>query len=619
MNAFDYPNVLQLFEDQCDRYANMPFLWEKRGQWIPMTWNEFRNDVYRFGAALIERGITRNEGVAILSGNVKEWPICDLGTIYAGGVSVGLYPTSSATQCAFMIDHSDSKTVVVDHARQLEKILEVRPSLTNLRDIVVIDPNVPTDQRKNIWNIKDFLALGDNHLRVGLKTMEMLRRTMQPADTIMYVYTSGTTGDPKAAMISNRYFLYNGDSINNVFDFKPQESIISYLPFCHVGERIFGFSVSLIAGRQFYLVEDYSKVIDTLIEIDADIFGGVPRLYEKMYAKITGHIAIMPENQRSEIQSAFSTARDYFSYVLNRREAPPQLTQEYASFNASVLKPLREMVFGKKMRICTSGAAPLSKDVAEFFVAIGSPIYEAYGLTENISASINRPDKHRISTVGVPMPYCEIKLAEDGEILIKGDNTFSGYYKNETATRWMFDANGEWMLTGDIGTFDQDGFLRIIDRKKELLITSTGKNIAPAPIEIMLKYDTVISQSMIVGDGKSYIAALITINPFEAVRSVKELAATLPHDVVENLKKGQWPPDGEMRKLIEQPALREHIQNTIHKVNASLNHTEQIKKFTILPFDFSIERGEITPTLKLKRKVITERYKDIIEHLYHSA
>lgn len=619
MNAVDYPNVLQLFEDQCDRYADFPFLWEKHGQWIPTSWREFRNDVYRFAAALIERGFARNEGVAILSGNRKEWPISDLGTIYAGGVSVGLYPTSSAAQCAFMISHSDSKTVVVDHARQLEKILEVRSALPNLRDIVVADPNVPTDPRKNIWNIKDFMALGDAHMRIGLKTMDMVRRTMQPTDTIMYVYTSGTTGDPKAAMISNRYFLYNGDSINQVFDFKPQESIISYLPFCHVGERIFGFAVSLIAGRQFYLVEDYSKVIDTLTEIDAGIFGGVPRLYEKMYAKITGHIAALPENQRSEIQAAFSIAKEYFSYVLNRREAPAPLVQSYVSVDGSLLKPLREMAFGRNMRICTSGAAPLARDVAEFFVAIGSPIYEAYGLTENISAAINRPDKHRISTVGVPMPHCEIKLAEDGEILIKGGNTFSGYYKNEQATREMFGAEGGWMLTGDVGEFDQDGFLRIIDRKKELLITSTGKNIAPAPIEIMLKYDTVISQSMVVGDGKSYIAALITINPFEAVRSIKGLAETLPHDVAENLKKGQWPPDGEMRKLIEQPSLREHIQNTIHNINASLNHTEQIKKFTILPFDFSIERGEITPTLKLKRKVIMERYKDMIEHLYHSV
>lgn len=616
METVAYPNVLALLEDRAKQFSDKPFVWEKNELWHPLTWGRFTFEARVVASALLAQGLKPGDGVSILSANRKEWPICDMGAIYSGGISVGLYLSSSASQCEYMIRHSDSSVIIVDTRLQLDKILSVRQNVPDLKQIIVLDQSVPSDPGQSIWNYKDFMQIGHLHIEKYQDTLNDRVQNSGQEDIIMYVYTSGTTGDPKAAMISNRYFLYNGNSINNVFKFQPGEKILSFLPYCHVGERIFGFAVTLAAARQTFLVQDYGKVIDTILEVEPNVFGGVPRLYEKMYGKIVSYLQQLSPHQQAEIRAAMDVSKSYFDLKLNNKTIPAELSRSYQVADQDALVPLRELVFGKNMRICTSGAAALSKDMAEFFVSIGSPIYEAYGLTENISVAINRPNKHRVSTVGIAMPYTEIKLAEDGEILIKGQNIFSGYYKNPEATRDMFDDQMDWMKTGDIGKIDDDGFLTIVDRKKELIITSTGKNISPSGIENRLKYDTVISQVMIVGEGKSYICALITINPIETVRTVKKLLEQLPPEVIGYIAHGKMPDAETVRLIAEHPLVRDHIQKTIDRVNQELNHTEQIKKFTLLTFDFSIERNEITPTLKLKRRVIAERYKDVIESLY---
>lgn len=616
MEAVAYPNVLALLEDRAKQFSDKPFVWEKNQLWHPLSWSLFTHEARVFASALLALGLKSGDGVSILSANRKEWPICDMGAIYAGGISVGLYLSSSASQCEYMIRHSDSSVIIVDTQLQLEKILSVRQNLHDLKQIVVLDQSVPSDPGHSIWNYIDFMQIGLAHAEKYDSTLNERVQNSSQEDIIMYVYTSGTTGDPKAAMISNRYFLYNGNSINNVFRFQPGEKILSFLPYCHVGERIFGFAVTLIAARQTFLVQDYAKVIDSILEVEPNIFGGVPRLYEKMYGKIISYLQQLPPHQQVKIRSAMDVSKFYFNLKLNNKTVPTELERSYQIADQEALGPLRKLVFGKNMRICTSGAAALPKDMAEFFVSIGSPIYEAYGLTENISVAMNRPNKHRVTTVGIAMPYTEIKLAEDGEILIKGQNIFSGYYKNPEVTRDMFDDQMDWMKTGDIGKIDDDGFLTIVDRKKELIITSTGKNISPTGIENKLKYDTVVSQVMIVGEGKSYICALITINPIEAVRTIKKLLEQLPSAVIGYIDCGKIPDAETVRLIAEHPLVRDHIQKTIDRVNTELNHTEQIKKIALLPFDFAIDRDEITPTLKLKRKVIAERYKDVIENLY---
>lgn len=613
--TIDYKNILQLVEDRANEFSNEPFIWEKSTNgWEATTWKGFVEEAKNFASALLYFGFKPQNAVSILSANRREWPIVDIATIYAGGIASGIYPTSSPEQCEYMINHSESYAIFVDTLDQYTKLEKVQSNLKN-KLTIVLDHNFQTKPENFLYRYDDFLKIGKENLGKFESLFANNISDIYTEDIAMYVYTSGTTGDPKAAMLSHRYFLYSADSIQQIFNFSPKEKIISYLPYCHVGERIFGFAVSLGSARQIYHVREFPKLDEYLQEINPDIFGGIPRVYEKMFEKLNKHISQLSMDEKEKIVSAQSIANDYYAKKLNNLQVEEKLEKDFESANTKILKPLRDIIFGKNVRVATSGAAALAPHIAKFFVSIGSPIYEAYGLTENVCGAFNRPNKHRISTVGIPMPHTEIKLAEDGEILMNGRNKFSGYFKNVEATKEIFTDDG-WIKTGDIGQFDEDGFLSIIDRKKELIITSTGKNVAPGKIENRIKENVLISQVMLVGDGKSYISALITLNPFEVLRHYTELIEQAGKETYELLKKGIIAGNDIYEKLANSKTIYEKINETINKVNETLNRTEQIKKFIILPFDFSIERNEITPTLKLKRKVISSKYKDIIESLY---
>ncbi len=613
--SIDYKNILQLVEDRANEFSNEPFIWEKSTSgWEATTWKNFIEEAKNFASALLYFGFKERNALSILSANRKEWPLVDIATMYAGGIASGIYPTSSSEQCEYMINHSESYAVFVDTLEQYTKLEKVKDNLKN-KITIVLDPNFQSKPEKLLYQFDEFMKIGKDNFHKFNSIFEKNITDIYTEDIAMYVYTSGTTGDPKAAMLSHRYFLYSADSIQQIFNFSPKEKIISYLPYCHVGERIFGFAVSLSSARQIYHIREFPKLDEYLQEINPDIFGGIPRVYEKMFEKLNKHIAQLSMDEKEKIISAQAVANDYFSKKLNNLAIEEKLEKDFQNVNSTILKSLRDTIFGKNLKIATSGAAALAPHIAKFFVSIGSPIYEAYGLTENICGAFNRPNKHRISTVGIPMPHTEIKLAEDGEILINGRNKFSGYFKNTEATQEIFTEDG-WIKTGDIGQFDEDGFLSIVDRKKELIITSTGKNIAPGKIENKIKENVLISQVMLVGDGKSYISALITLNPFEVVRHYAELIEQIGKETYELLKKGIIAGNEIYEKLANSKTVYDKITETINKVNETLNRTEQIKKFTILPFDFSIEKNEITPTLKLKRKVIYNKYKDIIESLY---
>ncbi len=308
-------------------------------------------------------------------------------------------------------------------------------------------------------------------------------------------------------------------------------------------------------------------------------------------------------------------SKEYFSYKLNDKSIPAAIEEKFNIVDNSILKKLREIVFGKNIRVMTSGAASLAPEMAQFFMAIGRPIYEAYGLTEMISVSMNRPNKQKVSTVGVPMPHCSIELASDGEILVKSPGMFPGYFMNPEADKEIFDANREWLCTGDLGAIDEEGFLRIIGRKKELIITSTGKNIVPTKIEGQINSHDCISQSMLVGEGKSYCTALLTLNPAEVLHAFPVLGEGLSDDEKKQVKSGVCSEEIN-DSFIADADFSNAIQKHIDSVNAELNRTEQIKKFKILNRDFSMELNEVTPTMKLKRKVIVDTFQDIIAELY---
>jgi len=524
----EYPTVTSLFIDRVSRYVNAEqkdvFYFRSNDRWQGISWRRFEQETYDFATALLLFNLKPCGTICILMGNVPEWPISDIGTIMAGGVGVGLYPTSSAEQIAYIINHSDAEFVLVDTREQLRKVLSVRDQLRKVRHIIALD----TNGADHVIAYDDFIARGrEERTRLAPLLKERVE-SAKPDDVAIMVYTSGTTGAPKGACLSHRYIINSVESLRQTIPIYDTDVSFSYLPFCHVAERISGLYNRLYAGASAYFVDDLARLGEYMLEVKPTVFASLPRFFEKIYARI--------------IADGSTNVKDYF---------------------------------GGRIRLLTSGGAPLPLEVAEFFAAAGLPILQAYGLTENVCVAFNRPDNYKFGTVGPPMPGCEVRLADDKELLVRSEMMFSGYYKAPEETAKMF-ADG-WLLTGDLGEIDEDGFLRIIGRKKELIVTSTGKKVAPALLENMLKENHVVSQAMVYGEGRSFLVALITLN------------SVVP---------------------------RETVQGIVDGVNRRVSSTESIKRFAILDRDFEIARDEITPTGKLKRDVITNRFRDAIDGLY---
>lgn len=526
-----FPNVYSLFRDRVERFRSRGDVFYVRSEnaWQGISWDEFDVQVHEFASALLASGLKRGDSVCLLMGNVPEWPISDIGTIAAGGVGVGLYPTSSAEQCQYIIDHSDAAFVVVDTQSQLEKILSVRDRLPKVRFIIVIDEQAASSA-PDVVSYGKFLELGRQSSDQVASLLHERSRGAAPDDVAIMVYTSGTTGRPKGACLSHRYIINSVESLRQTIPIFDTDVSFSYLPFCHVAERISGLYNRLYAGAPVYFIDDLARLGEYMLEVKPTVFASLPRFFEKIHAQImtTDHTAV----------------RDYF---------------------------------GGRVRLLTSGGAPLPLEVNEFFAAAGLPILQAYGLTENVCVAFNRTDHYKFGTVGLPMPGCEVKLAADGEILVRSEMMFSGYYKAPDDTAAAF--SDGWLLTGDLGEFDEDGFLKIVGRKKELIVTSTGKKIAPSLLENMLKEHHLISQAMVYGEGKSYLVALITLSG----------AAVDAQQIV---------------------------QQKVDEINRRVSSTESIRKFAVLDRDFEIAKDEITPTGKVKRDVIAQRYSSLIEELY---
>jgi len=524
-----YSSVYELFADRVKKYAadGDVFYFRSNDRWQGISWQRFEQETYNFATALLSLDLKRGGSVCILMGNVPEWPISDIGTIMAGGVGVGLYPTSSAEQIAYILNHSDAEFVLVDSHDQLRKALSFRDQLPKVRHIIALDPGTPN----GVISYQQFIERGQAERSRFASLLKERAEGARPDDIAIMVYTSGTTGQPKGACLSHRYIINSVESLRQTIPIYDTDVSFSYLPFCHVAERISGLYNRLYAGASAYFVDDLARLGEYMMAVQPTVFASLPRFFEKIYARI--------------VADGSTRVKDYF---------------------------------GGRIRLATSGGAPLPLEVAEFFAAAGLPILQAYGLTENVCVAFNRPDNYKFGTVGPPMPGCEVRIAPDKEILVRSEMMFSGYYKAPEETAKMF-ADG-WLLTGDLGELDDDGFLKIIGRKKELIVTSTGKKVAPAPLENMLKEHHLISQAMVYGEGKSYLVALITLNA---------------------------------------AASRETIQSMIDDVNRRVSSTESIKRFAILERDFEIVRDEITPTGKLKRDVITNRFQDVIDGLYSSV
>ncbi|HKZ01327.1 MAG TPA: long-chain fatty acid--CoA ligase [Pyrinomonadaceae bacterium] len=600
-----YPNIQSLFAERVDQFrskGDQPgrdvFYFRSEGHWRGISWDRFAEETQDLATALLSLGLSRNASVCILMGNVPEWPIADLGTIMAGGVGVGLYPTSSAEQCAYIINHSDAEFVFVDTQAQLQKVLSVRSELPKLKRIVVLDQE--ESSTATVIRYGNLIARGRLERERFAAQLENLSAATIADDIAIMVYTSGTTGPPKGACLSHRYIINSVESLSQVIPLFDTDASFSYLPFCHVAERISGLYNRLYAGASAYFVDDLSRLAEYMLEVKPTVFASLPRFFEKIHARIVADVESGPQDERSKFMAALELGRQVASLSRSGRQVPPSLATQHERYALPLLQRVKDY-FGGRIRIATSGGAPLPLEVAAFFDAAGLPILQAYGLTENVCVSFNRPDRHKFGTVGPPMPGCEVKIASDGEILVRSEMMFSGYYNAPEETAAVF--RDGWLLTGDLGQLDEDGFLSITGRKKELIVTSTGKKVSPALLENMLKEHHLISQALVYGEGKSYLVALLTLNALELADYAR-------------FNKLPYTRNEELAGSTEVVSL---IQEWIDRINARLSSTESIRRFAILNGDFQIETGELTPTGKLRRNVIHEHYYNVIEDLYAVA
>jgi long-chain acyl-CoA synthetase len=568
-----FPNIYSLFRAQTAKYRGRPVFYIKAEEgWVSQNWEDFEDKVHDFACALTARGLGPGASVTILAGNVPEWTIADIGTIAAGGVGVGIYPTSSTEQCEYIIRHSDAEFLFVDTLEQFDKILDVKGAVPNLKEIICIE--TPKESSLEfvekystltaivkyvpVTSLQDFLALGRSKRNEFLHVVEETGFNAKSDETAIMVYTSGTTGPPKGAMLSHAYVLNSVESLRSSVPIFDTDTAFSYLPGCHVAERISGIYNRLYNGTAAYFVEDLSKLYQYMLEVKPTVFASLPRFFEKIHARVV----------------AEAGANDISPGAVNE-------------------------AFGGRMRLLTSGGAPLPDEIAQFFVNAGLPILQAYGLTENICVAFNRADDLKFGTVGKPMPMCEVKIAADGEILVKSPMMFSGYYKEPEKTAEMFTADG-WLRTGDLGELDEDGFLKITGRKKEIIVLSTGKNVAPAVVENYVKESHLISHCFLHGDGRSYCVGLITLNQAETESYAERIG-------LDDLK---------FTMLARREEIYDIVAAVVAKANSRVSSSEQIKKFAILERDFLQKEDEVTPTAKLKRNVVALHFKDTLEKLY---
>ncbi len=568
------------------------------GKWVEIPYREIAEKVKKIALGLLALGFKKGDKLSLLSENRAEWFWVDFATMSIGGVLVTIYATNTPEQVAYIVKDSESRFVVVSNNNQLQKVLSKKRELKTVEKIVIFDPIKDiTDRDPMVMSLDDLMKLGESYDDPG----ELDRRLTEidPDDLASLIYTSGTTGDPKGVMLTHRNFLSNVESAMKVMPIRSDDVALSFLPLSHSLERMAGHFTMVYAGVTIAYAESLDKLPQNLREVKPTVLISVPRIYEKVSARIRENVEKSGPVKKAIFDWALGVGRRVSQLKQQKRPVPLPLKLQLALADRLVFSKLKEAV-GGRIRYFVSGGAPLAKEIAEFFHAAGMLICEGYGLTETSPVlTANTPDAYKFGTVGKPFPGVEIKIADDGEILAKGPNVMKGYYKKPEATKEAFDEEG-WFHTGDVGEFDEDGFLRITDRKKELIVTSGGKNIAPQPIENMLKMNKFIEQVCLIGDRRKFISAIVVPN-FEAL---------------EAWAKQQGIEFSNREELVKNPKVVELYNRAIDEVNSKLAKYETIKKFVLSPIEFTQENKMLTPTLKVRRKVVMQRFANEIESMY---
>ena len=583
------------------------------GIWQTVTWAQYAQQSRWFGLGLLQLGLERGQCVAILSENCREWAFAELGIAMVGGITAGVYPTSPAHEVEYLLALSEAPIIVCEDQEQLDKVLEVRTRLPFLRAVVVIDPRgLRKYERDGLLDFADVVGLGRRF--ESEHATEAAAQSAGPAldDIGLMVFTSGSTGRPKAAMMSWRGLGTAARGLNSMLACSERDSLVSYLPLCHVAEQMFSIHIPLASGAVVNFAESLRTVQEDLRELSPQIFFGVPRIWEKFYASIqtklreAGGVRLwLYQRTIATLQTSAATPRARWSLMQR---------VQWAIWYVLILRALLNFVGLRRCRLAISSGAPIAPEILTFFRVLGVPIREAYGLTEASGATTMQPgDDSPVGTVGVPYPGIEVKLADDGEILIHGDVVFRGYYKNDEATREAIDSDG-WLHTGDVGRWEnvsggvpgsQTGEyggreLRMIDRKKDIMITAGGKNITPSEIENSLRFSPYIKEAIIIADRRRFVSALIQID----------------FDSTSNWAERQGIVYSNFRSLVDLDQVRALVQREVDAVNAKMPQVQQVRKFHLLTKELDHDDGEVTATMKVRRKSIAEKYGPVIEAIY---
>ena len=595
-------NVAELFLESVDRYQKPEAIrFKKGGAWHAISHDQLYSDVKRVAYGLEALGVAPSDRVAILSENRPEWLIADFACVMSCSVSVPLYPVLPEEQVMYMLRDSEAKVIFVSTEEQLAKVRQARSQVSSLQKIIVFDELSAASP--DVMPFQSLLELGESQMAVRSDDDYRERAlATDPHDLLTILYTSGTTGRPKGVMLTHNNLVSNVRSGLLSFDMDEEDVSLSVLPLCHIFERMAGHYVMVTAGVSICYAESFETVGENFLEIRPTVMTMVPRGYEKIYGRVQEVARQGGAVKQRLLRWAIDTGGRHLDKKAAGGRIGPLLGLQYALADRVVFSKIRRQT-GGRIRYFVSGGAPLNPEIAHFFLSAGLPILEGYGLTETSPViSFNRPDSIRLGTVGKPIPGVEVAIAEDGEVLTRGPHVMKGYFKMPEATAAAIDAE-KWFHTGDIGTLDAEGFLSITDRKKDLIVTAGGKNIAPQPIENRVQANPYVSQVIMIGDRRRFPALLI----------VPEFAA------LEGWATAQGIECGDREALIRDKRVISFIEAEVLGSLADLARYEQPKKIALLPRELTIDAGEVTPTLKVKRRVIETKYKEIIESLYEES
>ncbi len=595
-------SIARAFADTVAAHGDKPAYSDKVGVqgpgWRTLSWTELREAALDVAAALVDLGVRPGDRVAIMASNRIEHVLADLGAMHAGATGMSVYNSLSPDQVAYVAQHSEPSVVVLESADHLGRWAEALASGATPR-IVVLDPAAAPEGALS-W--EQLVERGRASRERNQMEIDRRWQAIDPEQPATILYTSGTTGHPKGVVLSHHNVMFEVESSGRTAGLDDAENIgVSYLPYAHIAERVLGIYIPLVKGGHIHLIGDPAQLVGALGEVRPTRFFGVPRVWEKIQTGIGGLLAMeTDETKKQAVDEAMAVGLEYVESLQVGHQTSAELQARFDAADATVLSPIRSVLGLERVTWAGSASAPMPLETARFFAGLGMAIYDIYGMTETTGSVTGcGPGHFRLGTVGQAQPGIEVAVAEDGEILTRGPVNTRGYLHNPGASADLIDPEG-WVHTGDIGQIDEDGFLRVVDRKKEMIITSTGKNIAPSNVENLLKESPLVGHALAYGDGRPFVVAILTLDPDVAPVVAGRLGVEFT----------------DLADLAVKPEILEVVAAGVEQANARLSRPEQVKRWRLLPVEWTAESAELTPTLKLKRRVVHSNYADVLEELY---